>query len=41
MLRTMDAGLDFRLARVPILGLDEVALRAVVVDETTGLPADI
>jgi hypothetical protein len=36
----MDAGLDFRFAPVPILGLNKVALRAVVVDETTGLPAD-
>src|SRR5258707_664655 len=37
----MNVGLDFRLAPLPILGLDEVPLRAVVVDETTGLPAGI
>jgi len=37
----MNARLDFRLAPVPILGLDEVPLRALVVDETTGLPAGI
>ncbi len=36
-----DGRLDFRLAPVPILGLDEVPLRALVVDETTGLPAGI
>jgi hypothetical protein len=37
----MDARLDFRLAPVPIFGLDEVPLRSLVVDETTWLPADV
>jgi len=37
----MDARLDFRLAPVPVLGLDEVALGAAVLDETTWLPTGI
>jgi hypothetical protein len=37
----MHARLDLRLAPVSVLGLDRVPLRAVVVDETTGLPAGI
>jgi hypothetical protein len=37
----MDARLDFRMAPVPILGLDEVPLRAVVADQTIGILAGI
>ena len=41
VLRTTNARLDFRLDRSRVLCLDEVPLRVVVVDETTGLPAGI
>jgi hypothetical protein len=41
VLRTTNARLDFRLDRSRVLCLDEVRLRGVVVDETTGLPAGI